>query len=240
MTTAEATLERDPWAALLGQVPGLSRVELVGKGVGTGTGFQDVSGSGRSYPWLTTPQQLELRSGSPQDKPTGTGADALHVVGLDRNFAEIAEDTTLNGQTAVPTVRTDWFRVNDAWVLGTKQNVAAVAIRRLAPNTGDTIANVSRGDSRRFGSVLTVPLGRRLLVYGWRWAASGADIQVRFRYRVNLGPWIVRLGPTFGPPEFDGRALALPLVFEEKTDLIWEINTTIEQTFELFAFMEVL
>lgn len=60
--------------------------------------------------------QLSVSSDNVNDTSAGTGARTVYLEGLDANYNVISETVTLNGQTAVTTVRS-YLHINNCYVL---------------------------------------------------------------------------------------------------------------------------
>lgn len=60
--------------------------------------------------------QLSVSSDNANDTSAGTGARTVYLEGLDANYNVISETVTLNGQTAVTTVRS-YLHINNCYVL---------------------------------------------------------------------------------------------------------------------------
>ncbi len=93
------------------------------------------------YDWMTTAEPMDIESSSNQDRPAGTGAHKIRLVGLDANWDKISEDITLNGVTTVTSVNS-YIRILRAFVIeaGTFQRPCGV-------NTGNiTITSTTQGE----------------------------------------------------------------------------------------------
>jgi hypothetical protein len=90
-------------------------------------------------PLPATALSMSVSSSSTSDRPASTGAWTVLIQGLDANYNEISETVTLNGQTAVPTVRA-FLRVNYAIV--TTAGTSNSALGDIYIGTGVVTAGV--------------------------------------------------------------------------------------------------
>ncbi|SRR3990167_6457222 len=104
----------------LGVIPNYSKAFIFGKKQGMSAGEEDVFNVPGNYQFLTSSSFLQVRSTSPNDNITGTGARTLMINGLDASYAEISESIILNG-TASATTTKQFLRVNQIFV----QNVGS-------------------------------------------------------------------------------------------------------------------
>ena len=96
----------------LGLVPGFATFRKFGMNDAVTSGTEEVWSPGAVRVLPTSAGALSVVSSSTADDSAavGTGAWTIRVEGLDSNYEEIAETIILDGQVAVASVGTDWFR----------------------------------------------------------------------------------------------------------------------------------
>ena len=163
---------------------GIRSEEIFGRNpeVDTNTDPEDIFEGGGDYtgqPTSTTPQTIEVLSGSANDTSAGTGARTIRVTGLatSTSTAYTTEDVTMNGTTVV-TLAGTFYRIIRADILtaGTGQTNAGVITVRNNGATA-TYAAMPVGTGRTNVFAYTVPSGEDCLITRIRFAitrASGA------------------------------------------------------------------
>jgi hypothetical protein len=88
-----------------GLIPGHSAITVFGYNPDLDTSEESVWPDGGTVPHPTTASVLKVSSSDAADaSPSGTGARAVRITGLNANYVEMSETVVLNGQTAVNTV----------------------------------------------------------------------------------------------------------------------------------------
>jgi hypothetical protein len=88
-----------------GLIPGHSVVTVFGYNPDVDTSEESVWPDGGTVPHPTVASVLKVSSSDAADaSPSGTGARAVRITGLNSNYFEVSETVVLNGQTAVNTV----------------------------------------------------------------------------------------------------------------------------------------
>lgn len=126
-----------------------------------------------TYVFPTAAMQMEVVSSSANDTSNGTGARTVRISYLDATFTEKYEDITLNGATAVPTVATDIYRVNNFRVRTTGTglvNAGDIDIRHL-DNT-PIYSRIATGINRAINCIFTVPKDKCLYIYNVLFSAG--------------------------------------------------------------------
>ena len=197
--------------------------------IDTGSDPETIWSAGGLYVFQSSADTLKIISNDADDNGTGTtGALTIKVQGLDTNYDAIEEDFTLNGQTAV-TGNKEFLRVYRAFVTSagsSEYNEGVITIN----NSDDslTLATMPAENGQTQMAIYTVPRNHKAyltnlsgaIVKG-AGAATSADIQyysrkngvIRLHQQISLD--------STGTSEFN-KTYAIPLSFEEKTDLYAE------------------
>lgn len=104
-------------AVAAGYIPGWESFRKFGVNDAVTSGTEEMWSPGAIRVLPTSAGALSVVSSSIADDSAagGTGAWTIRVEGLDSNYEDIAETIVLDGQVAVASVSTDWFRVNRAY-----------------------------------------------------------------------------------------------------------------------------
>lgn len=108
--------------------------------------------------------QMSISSSSASDTSAGTGARTIYVSGLDEDHNEVSETVTLNGQTAVTTVKS-YAHINEAYVLtaGSGNSAAGsiyIGTGTVTAGVPATVYDIIAFDyNRRVTGSYTVPAG---------------------------------------------------------------------------------
>lgn len=127
------------------------------------------------YVFPTVGQQMKIVSTSTSDAPAGIGARTITLNYLDSNYVAHTEVITLNGTTAVNTVATDIFRINELHVQTKGTNltaVGAISLTNLAGSVTYAFMEASTNSARQ--SVFTVPAGVTGYITHWQ-CSSGSS-----------------------------------------------------------------
>ena len=147
-----------------GQIMGHRAVTLFGYNADVDTAEETIWTGGGI---LTSPAAagvLKVSSSSADDNSAGTGARTIVLMGLDANYNEISETITLNGQTAVNTVKS-FLRVNYLYVTtvgsgGTAAGTIYVGTGVVTAGVPATIyGQIAVGDNASLMAHYTVPAG---------------------------------------------------------------------------------
>jgi hypothetical protein len=107
---------------------------------------------------------MSISSSSASDTSAGTGARTIYVSGLDEDHNEVSETVTLNGQTAVTTVKS-YIHINEAYVLtaGSGNSAAGsiyIGTGTVTAGVPATVYDIIAFDyNRRVTGSYTVPAG---------------------------------------------------------------------------------
>jgi hypothetical protein len=103
------------------------------------------------------------------DKSAHTGAQVVKVDYLDSSYGEKMEIIVLNGTTVIPTINTNYFRINSfRMIFGgtptglTERSVGSISIRNLADTP--IYSYMLAGFTRARNSAYTVPAGKTLWI----------------------------------------------------------------------------
>lgn len=215
-----------------GNVPGHTPIARFGYNGAVGTSSEDIWLGSSLYVFPTVAQQMSLVSNSAQDSAAGTGARTVTIFYLDNNYQEHTEVVTMNGTTAVLTVATNIFRVNELMsktVGSTSASVGQIAISSVG---GTPIFRyIFPGFNRSRGSHYTVPDGKTLYINHWTICTGGLNAsnfaRLTFRSTYNdvsgealtAGLFFVPQAEILMPNGVVDRHFDFPLKFPEHTDL---------------------
>jgi len=203
-----------------GNVPGHTPVRRSGHNDDVGTAWEIVGQMGGTYRWLASAEQLLIVSTDADDAAAGNGARTARIIGLDTNYALQSETITFTGTTNVQTtasfLRVFLLEVLTVGTTGTNEGILTVK-----DSTGTyTLAYANIGEGRSSAVVFTVPADMTFYMTSWDASEdSNKGSEVAIWKRPFGGSWqMIRLkkiiNAAFDFP-FD-----LPLVFEEKTDIM--------------------
>lgn len=212
---------------------GLQQQRILGAGTTGGTGEETVWDAAGAFPWasLATAQALEIVSSSANDTAAGTGARTVRIRGLSATYAEITEDVTLNGTTAVD-LTLSYLRVFSIEVLTAGSglvNAGTLTLRLDA--AGATVAAVTIGKNISQSGVWTVPLNKQ--AYLMRWQATRPTTT-----NFAGGVYIRTFGGLFKPIAYEqftgagkiGSLYPLALFLPEKADIDFRVTTAASTT----------
>lgn len=143
------------------------------------SGEETLWAAGGDYVFPTAAMQMEVVSSSTADTSNGTGARIVQINYLNSTFAEKVENVTLNGTTAVPTVATDIYRVNNFRVrtVGTgNKNAGDIDIRHI--DDTPIYSRIATGINRAINCVYTIPKDKCLYIYNIL-ISAGANVANR-------------------------------------------------------------
>jgi len=206
--------------------------------IDTTTDPETIWSAGGLYAFLSSAGTVAVVSSDANDDDGDTGARTISIEGLDANYDQITETVTLNGTGSVnTTTHTDWLRVNRAYVVSAGSSEKNEGIITMSVG-GTTVATIPAEKGQTQQAIYTIPNGyggyvtnlSGAIVKGTG-AATNADVQ--FYSRKNN---VIRLQQEIsldstGTSEFN-KMYAIPLAFEEKTDIYAEAlvgsnNTTV-------------
>jgi len=214
-----------------GNISGHTPWTKTGYNPNVGTTQETVWSYSTEYVFPAAAMQMEVvSSDNTQDKPGGTGALSVYMVYLDGNYIEHTETLTLNGTTAVPTVATDIYRVNNVRCasVGTGgKPVGNITLRGVGG--GSTYSYMLAGYTRARNSVYTVPAGKTLFINSIMFSCADATKGVRFINQAtydNMADTILTPGIFFMPyteatlyNNVMVKVLEVPTKLPEKTDI---------------------
>lgn len=186
------TLPNQSWCAI-GGVSGVQTGFKYASSTLVSTSYVDVWPNASILSYLSSAQQVNLASTSPNDDLTGSGLEKVLIYGVDGNYDEISEEITLNGTANVLSTNS-YLRVyrmrgtqsnngaNDAFNAGTITATAATA--------GTVQAYMATGTNNSLQSQFTVPNGKYLL-------ASSATVTVKSGDQANVRFFVREFGKVF-------------------------------------------
>ena len=220
-------------AVAIGAIPGWNSFRKFGQNDAVpSTGFEEMWSLGTPRVLPTSAGALSIVSSSTADDEAavGTGAWTITVEGLDSNYEEISETISLDGQVAVASVGTDWFRVNRAYnvTAGTGQVNAGNITISIG---GDAQAYIQASEGQTQQTQYTVPANKTVVVTGFTLGigrmAGSSDAHIKSliklygsdtAWRAISEIWLYN-GETY---KSDAAVTLLP----EKTEVKQEIHST--------------
>lgn len=107
-----------------GQIPWHTAITVFGYNPDVDTAEETIWPYGGLQPHPSAALSMKVSSDDADDTALGNGARTVFVEGLDANYNVISETVTLNGLTAVQTVKS-YLRINDAYVASAGTNNGA-------------------------------------------------------------------------------------------------------------------
>lgn len=216
-----------------GDIAGHTPFSKFGRVSGVNAAAVDVwageGGTASVYVFPSAAQTMNVVSSSANDDEGNTGIEKIMLVGLDTNYAEISEEVTLNGTTAVETTAS-FLRINSCYAtqVGTNGSaVGAITVKNTAgtPNT-ITYSTISAGLTACRQLIYTVPAGLTLYITSLT-VGSGAGGNAIKINAITFTPKYRLFGKTFFLPAGEWltlnssqvRPLEMPESFSEKTDI---------------------
>ena len=173
-----------PIQVAIGAIPGWTVYRKFGMNNAVpGTGSEEMWPPGTARVLPTSAGALSIVSSSTADDSAavGTGCWTIIVEGLDSDYADISEVIALDGQVAVASVSTDWFRVNRAYAVtaGTNESNAG----NISISIGGALqAYIEANEGQTHQTQYTVPAGKTLLVTNFNLGigrmAGSSDAQI--------------------------------------------------------------
>lgn len=156
---AHGIFQLDPLLIAMGYWFGIEVIDKFGKNPDIDATFEDVWTSGGNIDFLTSAEILEVVSDDANDTSAGTGAQEVHLIGLDNSFNEIEEDVTTNGLTIVETtksfIRINRTHVNAVGTNGTNVGNITITSKTSAKVTSKILAD--EGQSQQ--AIFTIKAG---------------------------------------------------------------------------------
>lgn len=162
-----------------------------------GTTEEDIWETGGVQQYLTTPETMDIVSDSANDTDGGTGANTVHIIGMNEGYNVIRETINLDGLTPVVTTKTYLriFRMTvvSAGSLQTNDGDITISATTSGFNQGSALS----GAGKTLKSQFTIPDGFFGALLGWRMSDLAND-QVTFRLRVREQNGIFVIRRQFG------------------------------------------
>ena len=153
--------------------------------VDAATDIYDVSTGDYEFP--TVAFQTEIVGGA-SDDVTSDGIHGVQVEGLDINYAEISEVTTLTGATPV-VLANSYFRVNRAFILSDGGNGVNSFDISVSHTGSATLARINAEEGQTLQAVYTMPAGVSAHVISWHVNAARVavkvDVQASMRFQTR-------------------------------------------------------
>ena len=172
---------------------------------------------GGLYPWATftnTGAAIYMTSAS---GATDSGVQ-IYIEGLDYNYNKISYVVTLNGSGTGNTDGTHFYRINAAFVVGSKALAGTITFRYGASN-GTVVGQIVAGSNRLSQAVYTVPAGYTAFsVYGDFGILGSNSAELRAYWRFYGGVFLrIYATPVTGQSFMS--APMFPGAIPEKTDI---------------------
>ncbi len=174
---------------------------IVGKNLNTAVTEEDIWDASQVLTLFSAAVQLEIASTSTADAAAGTGARTVRILGLDANYNVIEEILTLNGQTAVASVKS-YLRVFGVEVLTAGSGGANAGIIYVAdavvtwtlgvPSDVTKIAAyVTAGENISHNGHWTVPAGLNYVLTDVTFTNRSQVSEFRIYRKTETGVWIL-------------------------------------------------
>jgi hypothetical protein len=168
-------------------------------------------------------------------KAASTGAQVVHISGLNGGYLETSEDVILNG-TGLALTNNYYLRLNDFYVKSVgaiNANNGAISAKQ---NGGYLLmGKIAARDNTWFSSTYTVPKGKSgyLVAYGYSFAqaspVTSADLEIKSR--AYNGAFVTTKFDSLGNgTTFFTREVTLPVKFTERTDIYMKAGTSANNT----------
>lgn len=217
---------RDYFADIsLGKISGEASYPMFGYNPDIDSGADETIWSASGIFSLPTgAETLDLVSTNAADTAAGTGARKVKITGLDANYKIIQETVTMNGLTPV-TSTSSFLRMYYATVeeVGTG-GINAGDITITQTTSSKVMGLIPLNDGCAFQSMFTVPQGKKGLIHNIMYAVNKSKDATLIIKRKLFGKPLLTIGRI---PGFEGisiKPFKPPLVFTEKTDVIFEAD----------------
>ena len=168
-----------------GNIPGHQAFRVIGYNGDVGSTQEDLWEAGGLYVFPTGGIQMEV-IGNAADAAAGTGVQQVEIHYLDTSYEPQSEIVTMNGATAVPTVATNIFRVQQFHSVRVGSGGAAAGAISLRA-TADTpiYSQIGIGGNVALTGVWTVPKNKTAFITAWQVGAAGGNKDARFLLRMT-------------------------------------------------------
>lgn len=157
--------------------PGMSEVSQFGHNPDVGTAFETLWLEGGLYVYANAEKIMTLSSSDTDDTSAGTGAQTVHIEGLDGNYNQVREDIALNGQNGV-TLGRKYLRIHSITVLtagSSLGNEGVVYVGTGSITTGKPAVVhgcVEIGHNKSIQGIYTIPLDHRGYLMEYEFGSS--------------------------------------------------------------------
>jgi len=229
-------------AAAAGYIPGWEIFRKFGMNDAVASGTEEMWSPGAVRVLPTSAGALSVVSSSTADDSAagGTGAWTITVEGLDSDYEEISETIVLDGQVAVPSVGTDWFRVNRAY--NTTAGTGEINAGNISISIGGALqAYIEALEGQTQQTHYTVPANKTVIVDNFTMGvgrmSGNVDLHVKSliklygdnsAWRAISEIWLFN-GETYSN---NAGATLIPQKTEIKQQIIGNVNT---QAFSVFG-----
>ena len=157
-----------------GDISGHTPWAKIGYNMAIGTTEEDMWTPGTKYVWPTVGSRMYLASTSAGDTQSGVGVQQVRIRYLDPNYVSKQEIVTLSGTTVVPTLGSDFFRINSFRVTSCGDSVVATGNITIGSGTVN-YSYLGSGFTRARNIIYTVPSGQTLYVTSIAFSSSSPD-----------------------------------------------------------------
>lgn len=203
--------------------PGTAGVDKFGRNPAAATG-EAIQDEGGTIVINTTASKIELISDDTQDNPSGTGAKALLVQGVDINWNPIEDEIATNGTSASAESDNSYLYVYRSKIIdsGAQRSAGNITIRKTG--AGATMAQITAGYGQTERAVMPVFAGCKLYINAFRFEGSKTGV---LNGEIGLVEYVLNEGiRVVHPLTFDSGEPRIkewrevPKLFLEKT-LVW-------------------
>jgi hypothetical protein len=219
------------------QIMGHKNVNINGYNTSVGATAIPLWENSSAYVFPSTALTMSVVSSSALD----TGGAKVQIVGLDANWDEISEVITLTGITPVTTTL-KYLRINSVIMTAAASGQPSNAGIITVTNSGTVYGQINVGLGRSQMSIYSIPAGytgyvRRINAWSGSTAVGTNWVVYNFFYQ-NNGLDISSAQVSFF--QFIDVHRFCPLVYQEKTDLVWMFNSSNEALQSVALYAEML
>lgn len=219
------------------QIMGHKNVNINGYNTSVGASAIPLWENSSAYVFPSTALTMSVVSSSALD----IGGAKVQIIGLDANWDEISEVITLNGITPVTTVL-QYLRINSVIMTAAASGQSSNAGIITVTNTGTVYGQINVGLGRSQMSIYSVPAGytgyvRRINAWTGTTVVGSNWVIYNFYYQ-NNGLAISTAEVSFFQ-NIDVHRYC-PLVYQEKTDLVWTFSASDSTLQSVALYAELL
>ena len=201
-----------------GAVAGNSFTTKFGINRDTGGTMDDVWSHSSTMTYLTTAETHLVTSDSVLDTLLGTGAQVVHITGLNNSYELITEVLNLNGLTGTTTTNS-YIRIFDVIVIAAGSTFCNQGnISFVSTTSANLSAYIQADDNQTQQLQYTIPDSKTGYFYGGQWFVSNGK-ETKFDLQIRTFGSIWRTVTTVLTDISDNLTYAFPVSIPAKTDL---------------------